>query len=211
VVKQPRIGSPVPWHQDPPYGGNADRTTTFAVPNFTTDIYLDDSTRENGCVWAIPHHHLIGHVELTSDQERCFNHPLATPIELKAGDVLFHCLSAPHGSRNNGSEKIRRTFYLHYLCQEVFEDAYATWPNVPKAWGDAKRDQLIDFMASRDRLGFASTTAAGTVRLGEGGFTVQAAAMSTRDEWARRAAAIPTAQIPGMKALTWRPAATAIG
>src|SRR5438128_669467 len=60
VVKLPHAGAPVKWHQDPPYR-NPDRESTYPVPNFTTDIYLDHSGPDNGCVYAIPAHHLVGH------------------------------------------------------------------------------------------------------------------------------------------------------
>jgi hypothetical protein len=63
VVKLAHQGAPVAWHQDPPYGNPA-RETTFPIPNFTTDIYLDTSGPDNGCVYALPRHHLVGHIEL---------------------------------------------------------------------------------------------------------------------------------------------------
>src|SRR5256885_276796 len=68
VVKLPDSGAPVKWHQDPPYR-NPDRESTYLVPNFTTDIYLDRSWTGNGCVYAIPEHHLVGHVALGDKSE----------------------------------------------------------------------------------------------------------------------------------------------
>src|SRR5437879_4971813 len=80
VVKLPFSGAEVKWHQDPPYR-NPDRESTFAVPNFTTDIYLDHSGPGNGCVYAIPGHHLVGHV----DPSTCSTDELfarAVPLEM---------------------------------------------------------------------------------------------------------------------------------
>src|SRR6266705_1287612 len=61
VVKVAQAGAPVHWHQDPPYGDPA-RERSYPVPNFTTDIYLDHSGPENGCVWALPGHYLAEEV-----------------------------------------------------------------------------------------------------------------------------------------------------
>ena len=71
------------------------------IPNIDADIYLDHSTVDNGCVWAIPGYHLVGHVQFENftDQE-LFTQMGAVPIELGPGDVSFHCLSA----------NLRRTF-----------------------------------------------------------------------------------------------------
>ena len=53
VFKLPKHGSSVRWHRD----GNAIRENH---PIFNIDIYIDDSTVDNGCVWVIPKSHLWG-------------------------------------------------------------------------------------------------------------------------------------------------------
>ena len=95
------------------------------IPNIDADIYLDHSTVDNGCVWAIPGHHLVGHVQFDNftDQE-LFTQMGAVPIELGPGDVSFHCLSSPHGSRGNQSASLRRTFYIHFMNQSVLDECY---------------------------------------------------------------------------------------
>ena len=50
VVKLPRSGVDIRWHQDPPYEGPDGRAETFGIPNFDCDIYLDSATIENGCL-----------------------------------------------------------------------------------------------------------------------------------------------------------------
>ena len=133
VVKLPNSGAEVKWHQDPPYR-NPDREAVYPVPNFTTDIYLDHSGPDNGCVYAIPGHHLVGHVDLGDRTHRQFLEECdAVPLELEAGDVLFHCLSTPHGSGPNLSGKQRRIFYVHYLADEVYQDGYGS-----EAWAAEK-------------------------------------------------------------------------
>lgn len=103
VCKIPRGNVPIPWHQDPPCGEPVCTEETYGAPNFDVDIYLDRSTVENGCVWGIPGHHLVGHIDLKSfSQEQLFSDFGAVPMEMKAGDVLFHCCSAPHGWKTTG-------------------------------------------------------------------------------------------------------------
>ena len=53
-----------------------------------------------------------------------FNHPDIECYEVEAGDVIFHSLSAPHGSKGNKSKDLRRTFYIHYAYKNVYEKLY---------------------------------------------------------------------------------------
>jgi len=124
VCKIPEGDVPVHWHQDPPFG-DPEWPDTHPIPNIDADIYLDHSTVENGCVWAIPGHHLVGHVEVENySEEMLFDELGAVPIELGPGDVSFHCLSAPHGSAGNPTSDLRRTFYVHYMNAEVQKECY---------------------------------------------------------------------------------------
>jgi ectoine hydroxylase-related dioxygenase (phytanoyl-CoA dioxygenase family) len=129
VVKLPGSGVPIEWHQDPPY---YDPTTafreTFDVPNFDVDIYLDVADLETGCLFGLPAHHLVGRVDIERfDEEALFERDDAVALELQPGDVLFHALSAPHGSRANKGDTIRRVFYVHYMAKEVLEHCYSDW------------------------------------------------------------------------------------
>ena len=193
VVKLPKQGAAVPWHQDPPYG-KPERETTFAVPNFTTDIYLDHSGMDNGCVYAIPGHHLVGHVDIKrhSDAElieRCG----AVPIEMEAGDVLFHALSTPHGSRPNLSETQRRIFYIHYLADEVFADGYGVlneeWVKQKLGWGETRQTLVEEMIAARKSFGHDSFETSNTLTFGEGGFTFTGTPNTLPDHWGTLAAA----------------------
>ena len=52
VVKVPYGDVPVLWHQDPPYL-KKDWDKLQRIPNIDCDIYLDHSTKENGCLWGL--------------------------------------------------------------------------------------------------------------------------------------------------------------
>ncbi|HZT40727.1 MAG TPA: phytanoyl-CoA dioxygenase family protein [Chthonomonadaceae bacterium] len=209
VVKIARQGAAVRWHQDPPYS-DPRRHTTFPIPNFTTDIYLDHSGPDNGCVWAIPGRHLVGHVDLADlSAEDLFTHYGAQPIEMEAGDVLFHALSTPHGSQPNLSDRQRRIFYIHYLAEEAYQDAYAhtgeEWVKSKPGWG-AERESLVRGMiAARERLGWDSYTETGTLHLGEGGFTFLGEPVSPPAYWGHLTASLPSAERARLKTLEPKP------
>jgi hypothetical protein len=138
VVKLPHEGAEVRWHQDIPYlywssGGHPGkgRPATHPIPNFNTDIYLDSSTKENGCLWAIPGSHRSGTVDVDKlEAEQGWFLKGAVALELEPGDVMFHHVALVHGSPENKSPALRRTFYIHYLNDETVKDAYCDWPDL---------------------------------------------------------------------------------
>lgn len=201
VVKVPR-GGPVGWHQDPPYG-QPEREETYVVPNFTTDIYLDDSDEDNGCVWALPGRHLVGHVRTEErSEDELFTACGAVPVPMRAGDVLFHALSAPHGSRANPSPtRTRRTFYIHYLTQEVHDQCGYRWGKL--SWGEEKRAQLAQMASDRRALGLGEAFGP-YLREGEEGLRFTGAVTTPRRWWgelARRLTPAQRAELKSVKAL----------
>jgi len=148
VCKTPRSMVPVLWHQDPPYW-DPNRELTFETPNFDVDIYLQASTLENGCLYGIPGHHLVGHVDLKGKTEdELFNDCGAVPIEMQPGDVLFHCLSAPHGSRGNPTDDTRSIFYIHYSSEDVARDGYPGWGDY-----DSRVKAMSEMFEIRESMG----------------------------------------------------------
>ncbi|MBK9119149.1 MAG: phytanoyl-CoA dioxygenase family protein [Phycisphaerales bacterium] len=155
VYKLPYEGAAVRWHQDIPYlywssGGhtNRGRSTTHPIPNFTTDIYLEPSNRDNGGLFAIPGTHRNGTVDVDKMvAEHGWDLPGAVPLELEPGDAMFHHVAVVHGSKENKSASRRRTFYIHYLTDETIADAYSDWPDLLSAeentakWGQALQDR----------------------------------------------------------------------
>lgn len=138
VLKLPHEGAPVRWHQDIPYlywsaGGHPGRgrPSTHPIPNFTTDIYLDSSSETNGCLYAVPGSHRGGTVDVDRlVAEHGWRLPGSVPLELEPGDVMFHHVAVVHGSAENRSPALRRTFYIHYLADETVADAYGDWPDL---------------------------------------------------------------------------------
>lgn len=205
VCKLPHGDVPIGWHQDPPCGSEPTRTVTYPVPNFDTDIYLDDSTVENGCVWGIPGHHLVGHVDMKPySQEDLFNRMGAVPMEMKAGDVLFHALSAPHGSVGNRTSSIRRIFYVHYMAKEVLEDGYSRWMSGLRACFTPEGLKYVESMlAARRDLGYSGTEGS-PARFGETGFTVHGVPGTPPHHWGDLVKSMPEDETARKKALRWQ-------
>ncbi len=121
--KPARHGGVVAWHQDYSYW-----TRTRPMQHLTCWIGLDDTTRENGCLWYVPGSHrwdllpitgLAGDMEeirtvLTPAQLDAFR---PVPIELRAGECSFHHPLMVHGSYENRTAAPRRAAVLN-----VFRD-----------------------------------------------------------------------------------------
>jgi phytanoyl-CoA hydroxylase len=114
-------GAEFPWHQDSPY-------FVFDCPHVdrlaSLQVYLDDATVENGCLWMIPGSHVHGRLpcfedrgtlgRLYTDLERALPHSAPVPIEAPAGSVIFFNGDVVHGSRSNQTGSSRRAFVLTY-------------------------------------------------------------------------------------------------
>lgn len=142
VVKMPGAGAAVPWHRDP-NGNFLIERDGDACSDFTCDIYLDPSTKENGALWAIPGSHRGGWDNL---EELDFNIPEAVLLEAQPGDILFHSTGVLHGSPPNRSGGLRRTFYVHYRPPSVLA---GEWWNRPAEWIEGQQRFLEEIIAER--------------------------------------------------------------
>jgi ectoine hydroxylase-related dioxygenase (phytanoyl-CoA dioxygenase family) len=118
--KPARHGGVVAWHQDYSYW-----TRTQPMAHLTCWIGLDDSTRDNGCVYYVPGSHrwpllpitgLAGDMDsirgvLSSEQWQQFQQPVA--VELKAGQCSFHHPLMVHGSYANSTPAPRRATVIN--------------------------------------------------------------------------------------------------
>jgi len=191
VCKVPYGDVPINWHQDPPYGFMSDPPAeTFEIPNFDTDIYLDASTIENGCVWGIPGKHLVGHVDLSKySQEELFDKG-AVPMVMEPGDVLFHCLSAPHGSVGNKTGTTRRIFYVHYMPLEVLSTSYAMWPDKQKAFSSEGIEEVRKMIADRKAAGYGDLNGS-RMELHDDGFVFKGDPTTPARYWRKLIDAMP--------------------
>lgn len=118
-MKPPSIGSVVEWHQD---------LTYYPLTNdssVTVLTYLDDASRENGCLLVIPgqHHNPPMNHGMDGFFQGAITEPVdesrAVPLEGQAGSVIFmHCLT-PHASTTNTSSRARRTLILGYRAADA--------------------------------------------------------------------------------------------
>ncbi len=116
-------GGVVAWHQDYSYW-----TRTEPMSHLTCWIALDDSDRDNGCLYYVPGSHrwkllpvtgLAGNMDeimtvLSPEQKQAFQ---PVPIELKRGQCTFHHPLMVHGSYENRSQRQRRATLIN-----VFRD-----------------------------------------------------------------------------------------
>lgn len=118
-------GGVVAWHQDYSYW-----TRSQPMAHLTCWIGLDDSTRDNGCLWYVPGSHrwpllpitgLAGDMDaiqtvLSAEQQQQFQ-PVA--IELKKGQCSFHHPLLVHGSYENRTDRPRRAVVLNVIRDGV--------------------------------------------------------------------------------------------
>jgi len=118
-MKPAHVGSIVEWHQDLPFfpHTNDDLVTTL--------IYLDDATKDNGCLQVMPRMHssYLKHV----DQDGYFTGIISqelnvtpVPLEGRAGSVIFMHPLTPHGSLPNTSPHARRTLIFEFRASDSF-------------------------------------------------------------------------------------------
>ncbi|HKO60199.1 MAG TPA: phytanoyl-CoA dioxygenase family protein [Pyrinomonadaceae bacterium] len=123
IFKQPRIGAEVSCHQD--------STFLYTQPFDIAGLWfaLEDSTLDNGCLWAIPGAHKLG---LKSRWMRDGNGGMRfdvldpepwdearlVPLEVKKGSlILLHGL-LPHKSLANRSSRSRHAYTLHVISAD---------------------------------------------------------------------------------------------
>ena len=119
-------GGVVAWHQDYSYW-----TRTKPMAHLTCWIGLDDSTVDNGCIHYVPGSHrwellpitgLAGDMDaikgvLNPEQWQQFNRHV--PVELKAGECVFHHPLTIHGSFENRTPNPRRAVVINVVLDGV--------------------------------------------------------------------------------------------
>ncbi len=125
IFKNAGVGGEVAWHQD--------ATFLYTEPNSVVGLWfaLDDASKENGCLWAIPGEHKgplksrfrrknETELEFIDFDKAPYEIEKAIPLEAKKGSlVLLHGL-LPHMSLANKSPIPRHAFTLHAYDRSSF-------------------------------------------------------------------------------------------
>jgi phytanoyl-CoA hydroxylase len=122
IFKQPGIGGEVTCHQD--------ATFLYTEPKSVTGLWfaLEDATRDNGCLWAIPGGHKRGlksrFVRASEDaagtrfsvyDETPWPLDKLVPLEVTKGTLIILDGLLPHLSFANRSERSRHAYTLHLI------------------------------------------------------------------------------------------------
>jgi hypothetical protein len=123
IRKPPRIGAPLPWHQDEAYWDPA-----FDYRALGCWMPLDPATPESGCMRFIPgshrgevrEHRHVGddptvHALVTEDVDES----QAILLPLRAGGAIFHHCRMVHSSLPNRSERVRRAYANEFQLEPV--------------------------------------------------------------------------------------------
>ena len=147
-------GGVVAWHQDYSYW-----TRTEPMSHLTCWIALDDSDRDNGCLYYVPGSHrwkllpvtgLAGNMDeimtvLSPEQRQAFQ---PVPIELKRGQCTFHHPLMVHGSYENRSQRQRRATLINAFRDGVRsasdQELLAGVPPIPQ--GDEMGGQFFPLL-----------------------------------------------------------------
>ena len=118
-LKRARVGGPIVLHQDYPYWvDNSDNPAEIA----TALLFLDDTTRSNGCLEVWPGSHRLG-VHSGKDEAGFgrfeidpseLDESTCVALELSAGSIAFFGSLLVHRSAPNSTEGDRRTLLYSY-------------------------------------------------------------------------------------------------
>lgn len=145
IVKPPRDGLAVAWHQDITYW-----PTVHGTEVCTVWLAVDDVDIGNACMHVIPRTHadrermekiatdgtdlLKVRVHMTPEQEAS-----AMPVELRAGQFSIHDSFAVHGSAVNTSDRRRAGYTMRYAdATRVRVDLDQHWVPVCYVHGDGR-------------------------------------------------------------------------
>lgn len=121
VLKNPHDGAGFQFHQDALRAGPFEQGQHSEL-GLNCGIYLTDSTLATGCLWVIPETHRRGRIDI--EQLPRWSHAQveagelpegAVPVEVDAGDCIFHSRCVVHGSLPNLSAEQRVTLYVGWF------------------------------------------------------------------------------------------------
>jgi hypothetical protein len=149
ILNKPPQGPPLYWHQDCMHWNHPQAALPWPSQIFLS-YYLVDTTRENGCLRALPGTHLKRiplHDELPAahgpelqavevDHPAFAEHPDEIDLPVKAGDLVFADARMLHAAWPNQTDK-RRPLILQWWSVFPF-------PTVPSWWEGELPAELSD-------------------------------------------------------------------
>jgi phytanoyl-CoA hydroxylase len=147
IFKQPRIGGPVLPHRDGTFISTTEDTAQFPCLGFWWA--LQDSTLDNGCLWAVPGSHIDGiprrfqmtdagnATEFVGEDAACsgYTRDMYVPLPMDEGDLIVLHGALVHMSLDNVSSASRHAYSIHIV------DARSRYS--PRSW--LQRDQSLPF------------------------------------------------------------------
>jgi len=145
ILKPPRIGESLPWHQDEAYWDPA-----FDYRALGCWMTLDSATEESGCMRFIPgshrgdvraHGHIGGDPTVHGLETHAVDEALAAVVPVEPGGAVFHHCRMVHSSLPNRSESVRRGYANEWqLAPERREVPYERpWVLAGKQAWDSRR------------------------------------------------------------------------
>lgn len=138
IFKQPRIGGEVTSHTD--------QTFLWTEPRSVTGFWfaIEEATRENGCLWALPGGQSIpvksrfrrdgqGGTVMEVLDDSPYPEEGLVPLEVPAGTLVVLNGTLPHRSGPNRSDRSRHAYTLHVIERGAAypEDNWLQRPGLP--------------------------------------------------------------------------------
>jgi ectoine hydroxylase-related dioxygenase (phytanoyl-CoA dioxygenase family) len=123
IRKPPRVGAPLPWHQDEAYWDPA-----FDYRALGVWVPLDPATLESGCMRFLPgshrgevrkHRHIDGDPNTHGLETDGVDDALSVAVPLAPGGATLHDCRTVHCSGPNRSERVRRAWANEFQLAPV--------------------------------------------------------------------------------------------
>ena len=161
IISKPPGGPRLYWHQDCIMWQD-ERAYSDNAPMIFLMVYLEDTTRENGCLRLLPRTHRRRHIlhdmgeAHTKDINRMDNpddprfqdYPDEVDVPVQAGDLVVGDARMFHASHANNSDSERRliTIWFHPFFSQL-DESVQSWIHMAmhkahESWSDADRARI---------------------------------------------------------------------
>ena len=161
IISKPPGGPRLYWHQDCIMWQD-ERAYSDNAPMIFLMVYLEDTTRENGCLRLLPRTHRQRHILHdmgeahtkdinrmdNPDDPRYLDYPDEADVPVKAGDLVVGDARMFHASHANNSDGERRliTIWFHPFFGDL-EESVQSWIHMAmhkahESWSDADRARI---------------------------------------------------------------------